>query len=156
MTSPQSETASARVLNTSAAASMRAAGPTAERASWYASSKGLTRRRWRAPKLLIARAAAPRLSGLRVATRITRRRSSSADCGKSAILRQLHWPNSPANCGRSECCDYWVPHPYRRFLAIGWEQYCTADHNCLPLPIVGRFPCTGLLYRLHHFGRTPL
>src|SRR5205085_3913754 len=58
--------------------------PMAERASRNATSYGFTtRRRWK-PKLLMARAAAPILSGLRVATRTTRRPSNSAGTGKKA------------------------------------------------------------------------
>src|SRR5713226_3645430 len=75
--SVQSATASATVLNSSARASSGSA-PTAERASRKASSKGFTTRRWKKPKLLMARAAAPMLRGLRGATRMTRRRSDSA------------------------------------------------------------------------------
>src|SRR5882762_7617972 len=77
MTSVQSWTASARLLNSSARASSGAA-PTAERASRKANSYAFTTRRWKKPKLLTARAAAPILSGLRGATRMTRRRSDSA------------------------------------------------------------------------------
>src|SRR6266853_163048 len=73
----QSATASARLLNSSARA-RRGEAPTAERASRKANSYGFTTRRWKKPKLLMARAAAPILSGLRGATRMTRRRSDSA------------------------------------------------------------------------------
>src|SRR5438445_12079240 len=71
----QSATASATVLNSVACASSRSA-PTAERASRKANSYGLTTRRWKKPKLLMARAAAPMLRGLRGLTRTTRRLSS--------------------------------------------------------------------------------
>ena len=53
-----------------------AEAPTAERASRNATSYGFTIRRRAKPKLLMARAAAPMLRGLRVATRTTRRRSN--------------------------------------------------------------------------------
>src|SRR5882724_9596651 len=68
---------SATVLNSSARASSGSA-PTAERASRKANSYGFTTRRWKKPKLLIARAAAPMLRGFRGATRTTRRGSDSA------------------------------------------------------------------------------
>ena len=80
-TSVQSATASATVSYSSALAS-RAEAPTAERASRNAASYGFTTRRRRNPKLLMARAAAPMLRGLRVATRTTRRRSNSGRTGK--------------------------------------------------------------------------
>src|SRR5882762_895659 len=72
----QSRTASARLLNSSAQARTGEA-PTAERASRKANSYGFTTQRWKKPKLLIARAAAPMLRGLRGLTRTTRKRSSS-------------------------------------------------------------------------------
>src|SRR5438445_12584209 len=73
----QSATASATVLNSVACASSRSA-PTAERASRKANSYGFTTRRWKKPKLLMARAAAPMLRGLRGATRMRRKQSESA------------------------------------------------------------------------------
>src|SRR5713101_493064 len=72
----QSATASARLLNSSARA-RRGEAPTAERASRKAKSYGATTRRWKKPKLLMARAAAPMLRGLRGLTRTTHKRSSS-------------------------------------------------------------------------------
>src|SRR5882672_9415174 len=71
----QSATASARLLNSSARA-RRGEAPTAERASRKANSYGFTTRRWKKPKLLMARAAAPMLRGLRGLTKTTRRLSS--------------------------------------------------------------------------------
>src|SRR5712664_1788291 len=71
----QSATASARLLNSSARA-RRGEAPTAERASRKANSYGFTTQRWKKPKLLMARAAAPMLRGLRGLTRTTRRLSS--------------------------------------------------------------------------------
>src|SRR5215510_2548167 len=66
LTAPWTESNSCASAKTDAA-------PTAETASRKAFSKGVTRRRSSAPKLLIARAAAPMLSGFRVRTRTTRR-----------------------------------------------------------------------------------
>src|ERR1700751_4127186 len=54
------------------------AAPTAETASRKAFSYGVTTRRWNAPKLLIARAAAPMFSGLRVRTNTIRKFSRLA------------------------------------------------------------------------------
>src|SRR3974390_2041874 len=78
----QSATAADREAYCAAAARTSAAGPTADRASRNDGSNGLTTLRCTTPKLLMARAAAPRLSGLRVATRTTHRRSSSEEVGK--------------------------------------------------------------------------
>src|SRR5258708_38902660 len=85
----QSATDSATVLNSSARAS-RGAAPTAERASRKASSYGFTTRRWRNPKLLMARAAAPMLRGLRGLTRTTRNRSSSGWAVGTLIIAQVN------------------------------------------------------------------
>jgi len=71
----QSRVASATELNSSARARSGAA-PTAETASRKAFSYGVTTRRWSAPKLLIARAAAPIFSGLRERTSTMRKFSS--------------------------------------------------------------------------------
>ena len=75
-TSEQSATASATESNSWALLSS-AEAPTAERASRKPAAYGLTRRRRRVPKLLIARAAAPMLSGLRGRTSTTTSWSSS-------------------------------------------------------------------------------
>src|SRR5215472_18864737 len=94
-TSEQSATASANDLNSSARAS-RGAAATAERASRNASSYGFTTRRCRNPKLLIARAAAPRFSGFRGATITTRRFSDWIRTDKILKLtteRQTRTPN---------------------------------------------------------------
>src|SRR5579863_5695868 len=71
----QSRIAPSTVLCSSALANSEAA-PTAETASRNAFSYGVTTRNWYAPKLLMARAAAPILSGLRVRTSTMRRFSS--------------------------------------------------------------------------------
>jgi len=75
-TSEQSATASATESNSCALLSS-AEAPTAERASRKATAYELTRRRSRGPKLLMARAAAPMLSGLRGRTNTTTSWSSS-------------------------------------------------------------------------------
>src|SRR5258708_7415366 len=74
-TKPQSRVASA-IESTSSAWARSAAAPTAETASRKALSYGVTTRRWNAPKLLMARAAAPILSGLRERTSTMRKFSS--------------------------------------------------------------------------------
>jgi len=86
-TNLQSAMASATVAYSFAWASKPAA-PTAERASRNAISYGRTTRRWGAPKLLMARAAAPMFSGFRVATRTTRRFSRwvSRDAGRAGLI----------------------------------------------------------------------
>lgn len=81
-TNEQSATASPTLEYCSALASNGAA-PTAERASRKDASNGFTTRRWRKPMLLMARAAAPILSGLRVDTSTTFRRSKSDGVGKT-------------------------------------------------------------------------
>lgn len=70
ITREQSATASATLEYSRAVVKMEVA-PTADLASRKAWSYGLTTRRPRKPKLLIARAAAPMFSGLRVETRTT-------------------------------------------------------------------------------------
>ncbi len=82
-TSVQSATASATLLYSSALASSSAA-PTADRAVRKAFSYGFTTRSREKPKLLMARAAAPMLRGLRDDTSTTRRRSSLREAGKTA------------------------------------------------------------------------
>src|ERR1700683_4958436 len=84
-TSEQSATASATVLYSSALAKTGAA-PTAERAPGKATSYGFTTRRRENPKLLIARAAAPILRGLRASTRTTRKPSSSEESGNLFVF----------------------------------------------------------------------
>src|SRR5205814_10603558 len=78
----QSATASATLVYSSAFDNS-AAAPTAERASRKAASYGDTTRRLRKPKLLMARAAAPMLRGLRAATRTTRKWSNSDQTDKN-------------------------------------------------------------------------
>src|SRR5579885_512274 len=73
----QSAIASATVRNSSARLS-RSAAPTADCASRKATSYGFTTRRREKPKLLMALATAPILSGLRGATSTTRRQSKFA------------------------------------------------------------------------------
>ena len=86
-TSVQSATASATVLYSSAFASSLDA-PTAETASRNAFSYGTTtRKRWK-PKLLMARAAAPMLSGFRAATSTTRNRPRSASSSDLSSLSE--------------------------------------------------------------------
>ncbi len=75
-TSQQSPTASATVANSSAFCSTPEA-PTADTASRNAFAYGCTTRRCTAPKLLIARATAPKFSGFRVPTSTTRKLSIS-------------------------------------------------------------------------------
>ena len=58
--------------------------PTAERASRKEGSNGCATRSWRKPKLLMARAAAPILSGLRAATSTICKRSNCGAPGKVA------------------------------------------------------------------------
>ena len=82
-TSVQSATASATLSYSSALASSSAA-PTADRAVRKAFSYGFTTRSREKPKLLMARAAAPILRGLRDDTSTTRRRSSLREAGKTA------------------------------------------------------------------------
>ena len=65
-----------RQARKSSAVCSRGAAPTADRASRNATSYGFTTRRREKPKFAMARAAAPILSGLRVDTSTTRRRSS--------------------------------------------------------------------------------
>lgn len=74
--------ASATLPYCSACASNRAA-PTAERASRNDASYGFTTRSRENPRLLMARAAAPMLSGFRVETSTTHRRSNSDGAGKT-------------------------------------------------------------------------
>src|ERR1700736_599478 len=95
----QSATASATLLYSSALASS-ADAPTAERASRNAAWYGFTTRRRRNPKLLMARAAAPMLRGLRVATRTTRRRSNSGRADKSDYCKS-HRRERVSEPGRS-------------------------------------------------------
>src|SRR5205823_5089735 len=85
-TREQSATASATLPYCSARASNGAA-PTAERASRNDASYGFTTRNRRKPRLLMARAAAPMLSGLRVDTNTTQRRSNSDCVGKTLFYR---------------------------------------------------------------------
>src|SRR6266852_2353432 len=85
-TSVQSATASATLWNSSALARSEEA-PTAERASRNATWNGFTTRRRKKPKLLMARAAAPMLRGLRVATRTTRKLSNSVEATKNAYSK---------------------------------------------------------------------
>src|SRR5437588_9546023 len=81
ITSEQSATACATLLYCSALWS-RGAAPTAERASRKEASYGFTTRSRRNPRLLMARAAAPILSGLRVETSTTQRRPNSVGMSK--------------------------------------------------------------------------
>src|SRR5579883_3243668 len=74
-TSEQSATASAIVANSFAPA-ITSPAPTADRASLHAFPYGSTARNSAAPKLLIARATAPKFSGFRVRTSTTTRLSS--------------------------------------------------------------------------------
>ena len=91
-TSQQSATASATVANSSAFCST-AEAPTADTASRNAFAYGCTTRRYAAPKLLIARATAPKFSGFRVPTNTTRKFSISllipASCGTDTLVCAL-------------------------------------------------------------------
>jgi len=115
-TNEQSATASATVLYTSAVASV-AAAPTAERASRNATSYGFTSRRWGTPKLLMARAAAPILRGLRTSTRTTRNRANSAGIDKLSLFYGTYVsasvvPLLRSPCGFRTCCNPSAAEPF--------------------------------------------
>src|SRR6266850_2883319 len=150
----QSAMASARLLNSSARA-RRGEAPTAERASRKANSYGFTTRRWKKPKLLMARAAAPMLRGLRGLTRTTRKLSSWDEADKERLIfsaaaerkaSTTHANGGKMNGGRGAAkrrsrrrndgreeeseMDLWfwrAGHDSRQRLAGLWSDWCRRD-----------------------------
>ena len=81
----------------SSALASSSAAPTADRAVRNAFSYGFTTRSREKPKLLMARAAAPMLRGLRDDTSTTRRRSSLRGAGKTAYSKSYE-RERPRSC----------------------------------------------------------
>ena len=65
--------------------------PTAETASWKATSYGLTTRKSSNPKLAMARAAAPMFRGLRVEMRTTQRSGNDVLMVAQVVLKSGTW-----------------------------------------------------------------